>query len=531
MLVEKIASGSDNRVDCVEMTKAMTIAFTTIVPVRSSRRAPPKRRPRPPQRITRSRTLRACLEATESNLYKILGINDPNPASLSIAAIRSSYLSIAKVSHPDTAGSESTDFDKVTRAWSILSDSHLRNVYDSAGEEGLAAIQSISQRAEDIRDRYSTMSGEQLDYLSDTGQLVGGLLSASESDGFDPTSIDHEDACPRSIEEAIWNIENHPDRSVRYYGLWWIYKFKVAEAESALVNVLQTSDDRTSLGGFGLRRRAALALGAVASTPSTENQAAVIALSDALSSPDYFLRYRSSEALANIAQRSAVQNDIEPVFADDVVRQLSLLLKAGKKRYETEEAAKSGYSHQESLFNLDNLDPEVRDRIEAVFESRRRNEQRSRRTTMTPQLGVDEVGGEADEPYEWILKAVSAICSLRPVVDQDLLDTIEAFTTNSIPLIRYAACKALYALTSNSDHVEKIVEALQYGVEHHYSQRVLIRDLGDLGYCQGAAAVAGCPMVENSFKILALKNMLAKRNHDPTHPDVRNVLSHVDSLL
>ncbi|PXF45038.1 Phycocyanobilin lyase subunit alpha [Gracilariopsis chorda] len=469
---------------------------------------------------------------SQSSLYSILGLRQSDLSTVTSAQIRRAYLELAKETHPDTSQAEAPIFDQISKAYAILSDPELRSIYDESGHEGLAAVASIKHRAEQIRDRFSSMSGEQLDFLSDTGELVGGLLSsATDEDAFDPSSVSHEDACPRSVEEAIWNIQFHPDRSVRYYGLWWIYKFKVKPAEAALVNVLQTSNDQTSLGGFGIRRRAALALGAVASAPTEANQAAAVALSDALRSPDYFLRYRAAEAIANIAQRCSLLRQ-QFSFPKSVTHQLKLLLLKGQKTLDAKAAAKSGFKQQESLFDLEKLDPLVREKLEAVFRERRENEKRSRRTTMTPQLGVDAVGSSSDEPYEWLLKAVSAICAKqRSHLDDQLLEVIESYTSNSVPLVRYAAHKALYALTGADTHAEQIVRALGYGVEHHYSQRVLIRDLGDLGYSKGAEAVALCPMVENSFKILALKNMLAKQKHDPSNREVRNVLSHMDSLL
>jgi hypothetical protein len=152
---------------------------------------------------------------------------------------------------------------------------------------------------------------------------------------------------------------------------------------------------------------------------------------------------------------------------------------------------------------------------------------------MTPQLGVDAIDPEKDEPYEWLLKALAAGTVLGGRVDggEGLVETVRSFLEHPFPLVRYAAHKALYTLTGDEAHAAAMVAGLDYGVEHHYSQRVLIRDLGDLGYAPAAAAVAGSPMVENSFKILALKSMLAKCNHDPAEADVRNVLLHMDSLL
>lgn len=521
-------------------------------------------------RVFRQRRLACCASSTpltESDknatptLYELLGVpRTPDPKALSSQELRQAYLRQAKKYHPDavTTGAETDQFDAVARAWEILSDPSLRRVYDTAGEAGLRAIQSIEQRAKEVNERFGDMPGDQLDLLSETGQLVGTLLSAAPSTLEDSAAADEpsdesdmQDACPRSIEEAVYNVEFHEDRSVRYYTLWWIYKFKVTQAESALVRVLRTAKEQTSGGGFALRRRAALALGAVAMPPTQNNTDTVVALEEAFRTDDYFLRYRAAEAIANISYRAGalrnrentewdnnwrsgnnVERDAEVVFPSSILKTLMGALRRGREGIKEREENRSGYSDQQSLFDLDAVAPEVRKRLEAVFEQRRQNEQRSRRTTMTPQLGVDRVGTQGDdEPYEWIIKAVSAIMALGAPFTASDVEVIEAFTKHDVPLVRYAALKALYALTGETQHADKIVQALQYGVEHHYSQRVLIRDLGDLGFWQGAQAVAQCPMVENSFKILALKNMLANLDHNAEKPEVRQVLGHMDSLL
>lgn len=464
----------------------------------------------------------ACVNRPR-NLYDVLNLAAPTSnSSPTLEQIRQAYLTLAKASHPDVSPS-SNSFDEISRAYSILSDSRLRRIYDTSGEQGLAAVQSIEQRAQQVRERLDGIAEDELDFLGESGQLVGALLMPGEEagDGFG----DGEDACPRSVEEAIWNIQWHEDLSVRYYGLWWVYRFKVSEAEEALVNILRKVGDEGR--EIGLKRRAALALGAVAKCPTEENSMAVKVLGDELGSSDYFLRYRAAEALSRMAGRWN-----EGVFAENVVDRLKDMLRTGKREWQNKEEGKSGYLKQESLFDLDKLDPEVREKLEKVFKERKENENKSRRTTMTPQLGVDEVGVGGDQPYEWIIKAVSAICSNRDrPEDEELIEILETFAQNSVPLVRYAAHKALYAMTEKDEYAAEIVEALEYGKEHHYSQRVLIRDLGDLGYSKGAGAVAACPMVENSFKILALKNMLAKNNHDASNKQVRDVLQHMDSLL
>lgn len=510
-----------------------------------------------------------------ANLYGVLGVrgNRAECSGVRHVELRQFYLDAAKKCHPD-AGGEQSAFDTVARAWEILGDPYLRQIYDSAGLEGIRAVKSIDERAEAIKVAFPNgVDGEQMDFLSDTGQLAVGLLSPQaerdpaagrSADFFDPSNVDHDDACPRSAEEAIWNITSHPDKSVRYYGLWWVYKFKVTVATDALLHVLENSDEQTALGGYGLKRRAALALGAVA-PPSKK---VLLALAMSLQSGDYYLRYRAAEAIANIALRAERQLVTSPgqavsigassensderaddkvlVLPDGVLQQLVSILRKGSARLIEEAKSESGYTKQESLFQFDHLDAAVAEKLQKIFEERRANEDRSRRTTMTPQLGVDAIDMDKDEPFEWLLKALGAGLALRSLsahhgsdildghqdsVHESIREVVEPFLSHPFPLVRYAAHKALFIVTQRDEHAQALVAALDYGVEHHYSQRVLIRDLGDLGYAPAAAAIAGCPMVENSFKILALKNILAKRNNDASNSDVRNVLTHMDSLL
>lgn len=407
-------------------------------------------------------------------------------------------------------------FSKASSAWAILSDEKQRAVYDATGLIGVNAFLSIHERAEKARS-LGLDNIEFEDALGDEASLDFSLLSPANFETRPPQGFEeHDDACPRSIEEAIWNISHHEDTSTRYYTLWWIYRFRVKPAEYALVDLLNNSAQLS-----GLKRRACLALGVIASSDNAET--VLVALGNCLASCDYYLRYRAAEALACIAQRNP-----SLYFPQSVVDSLLTLLKKGARILETTITSKSGYASQEGLFDLDAVCPEVREKLLSVFAARRENERRSRRTTMTPQLGVDEIDSKVDEPYEWILKAVGAIRNSKSL---EIFGYVMPFTEHDVPLVRYAAHKALYVLSGDDSHAEALVAALGYGIEHHYSQRVICRDLGDIGYAAGAGSIAGCPMVENSFKIIALKNMLAKHRNDPANNDARQILRHMDSLL
>lgn len=446
--------------------------------------------------------------------------------------MKEAYRAFARRAHPDGVTEPTADsddaFSRAASAWAILADADRRATYDATGWAGIAALDSIAARAAQARALgLASAGGEAADLLADAGDLDAALLEPAALRADRPAGSADDDACPRSVPEALWNIEFHDDESVRYYGLWWVYRFKVTEAEPALVRILLGGGSRP------LRRRAALALGAVAQAPvGGDGAGAAGALAEALADGDYYLRYRAAEALANIARRHADADGCR--FPPAAMQAIRRVLETGRARLAREREARSGFSAQEGMFDLEKLEPEVREKLAKVFEARRENEKRARRTTMTPQLGVDAVDADVDEPFEWVLKAAGAIGALGVQDDAErrrLVDVVGFYAEHDVPLVRYAAHKAMYALTGEEEHARVLVGALGYGIEHHYSQRVLIRDLGDIGYAAGARAVAESPMVENSFKVLALKNMLGKHDNDASRKEVRDVLKHMDSLL
>lgn len=476
----------------------------------------------------RRRTAHPPQCSTERDLYADLGLPGGD-ATLSHASLKEAYRAAARRAHPDglpdTVSTDDDDeFARAAAAWAVLGDATRRSTYDAVGWAGITALDSIATRSAQARTLGITSGGPEAEMLVESGDLEPGLLEPAALAADRPAGSADDDACPRSVDEALWNIEFHEDHSVRYYGLWWVYRFKVSVAEPALVRILRGEVSAA------LRRRAALALGSVAAAPGgVDDSGASEALADALASGDYYLRYRAAEALANVARRHAGAGC---EFPPGVMRALRRILESGRERLARKKAAATGFSMQEGLFDLEHLEPAVREKIAAIFEGRRENEKRARRTTMTPQLGVDEVDASVDEPFEWVLKAAGAIAALEGrSTSPELVEVIRFYAGHDIPLVRYAAHKALYALTGDATHAETLVGALGYGVEHHYSQRVLCRDLGDLGYAKGARAVAKSPMVENSFKVLALKNMLGKHANDVRREEVRDVLRHMDSLL
>jgi phycocyanobilin lyase alpha subunit len=99
-----------------------------------------------------------------------------------------------------------------------------------------------------------------------------------------------------TIEQAIANLNQRDDLSLRYYAAWWLGKLRVREPEAidALLDALTDEEDRAPDGGFPLRRNAARALGKLG------DRRAVPALIEALSCDDFHVREAAAQALEGL---------------------------------------------------------------------------------------------------------------------------------------------------------------------------------------------------------------------------------------
>jgi phycocyanobilin lyase alpha subunit len=97
-------------------------------------------------------------------------------------------------------------------------------------------------------------------------------------------------------EEAIANLQQTADPSLRYYAAWWLGRFRVNEPVviQALAAALEDTDSRSPDGGYPLRRNAARALGKLGDV------SVVPALTRCLRSDDYYVREAAAQALAEL---------------------------------------------------------------------------------------------------------------------------------------------------------------------------------------------------------------------------------------
>ncbi len=99
-----------------------------------------------------------------------------------------------------------------------------------------------------------------------------------------------------TVDQAIANLQQTDDPSLRYYAAWWLGRFRVHDpvVMDALTAALEDTTDRSPDGGYPLRRNAARALGKLG------DHAVVPALTRCLDCEDYYVREAAAQALAEL---------------------------------------------------------------------------------------------------------------------------------------------------------------------------------------------------------------------------------------
>lgn len=122
-----------------------------------------------------------------------------------------------------------------------------------------------------------------------------------DSQSFSPTGSPVGDESSLTIEQAITNLRGS-DPGLRYYAAWWLGRFRVntPEAIVALIDSLRDEADRTTEGGYPLRRNAARALGKLG------DRQAVPALIQCLECDDFYVREAAAQSLGMLGDRRAV---------------------------------------------------------------------------------------------------------------------------------------------------------------------------------------------------------------------------------
>lgn len=109
---------------------------------------------------------------------------------------------------------------------------------------------------------------------------------------------------PLTVEQAIHNLRQTDDPSLRYYAAWWLGRFRISQPDAiaALVQALDDETDRAPDGGYPLRRNAARALGKLG------NLDVLPSLISCLDCSDYYVREAAVQALESLNDASCVPN-------------------------------------------------------------------------------------------------------------------------------------------------------------------------------------------------------------------------------
>ncbi len=251
-----------------------------------------------------------------------------------------------------------------------------------------------------------------------------------------------------TLETAVDNLKQKEDLGKRYYAAWWLGKFRVTEEKAidALLEALEDSENRSSDGGYPLRRNAAKALGKLGNTK------VVPALIRCLDCDDYYVRESAAQALEMLGDKQAIA---------PLMKFLTLMVKDGE------------------LLSL---------AMETVEDK--------------PHLR---------EPYEAIIEALGTLNA------SEAIPFIETFLNHSFAKVQYAAARAMYQLTQDSEYGEILVRALEGdGLQ---LRRSALMDLGAIGYVKGGNAIAET-LAENSLKLISLKGLLEYQVNQDSQSDI-----------
>jgi phycocyanobilin lyase alpha subunit len=126
------------------------------------------------------------------------------------------------------------------------------------------------------------------------------------------------------------------------------------------------------------------------------------------------------------------------------------------------------------------------------------------------------------QPYDSVLEALGALQA------QEAISLIQPFTAHSMPKIQFAALRAMYQLTQEDSYGQRLVIGLTS--DDLKLRRVVLADLGAIGYIGAAQAIASCT-AENSFKLLSLKGLLESQLQESQPPQLSDPAIHLMSLM
>lgn len=106
---------------------------------------------------------------------------------------------------------------------------------------------------------------------------------------------------------------------------------------------------------------------------------------------------------------------------------------------------------------------------------------------------------DATEPYDSVLEALGTLKAIESQAK------VEAFLKHPTPRIQYAAARAMYQLTGETQYGDRLILALT-GPDLQL-RRAALMDVGAIGYLPAAETIA-MTLAENSVKLISMKGLL-----------------------
>jgi phycocyanobilin lyase subunit alpha len=130
------------------------------------------------------------------------------------------------------------------------------------------------------------------------------------------------------------------------------------------------------------------------------------------------------------------------------------------------------------------------------------------------------------QPYDAVLEALGALGA------REAIALVQPFLEHPTELVQYAAARAMYQLTGETEYGDRLIAALTG--DKLQLRRAALADIGAIGYLKAAEPVAQT-LAENSLKLISLKGILEGQLAD-TEPltlseDAIQVMQLMDGLL
>ena len=106
---------------------------------------------------------------------------------------------------------------------------------------------------------------------------------------------------------------------------------------------------------------------------------------------------------------------------------------------------------------------------------------------------------DASEPYDSVLEALGTLKAI------EAQSKVEVFLKHPTPRVQYAAARAMYQLTGETQYGDRLIVALM-GPDLQL-RRAALMDVGAIGYLPAAEAISQT-LAENSLKLISMKGLL-----------------------